>query len=395
MYKFATMVDYSFIRLKPTLAEALDLGDANISNIFNFGFVQLHPNERYLQITNSDVDIVFNGDYKVEIIDLCQKVLKDITTNVAIFEGTNSETGIKNISFEILSIGQSFYSKPILLKFSSTFGNYCFYSNPFTISDRIEGTTRIEYRDYGVKYGFDYVNFDFYQSIRVKAFYTKPTNETEKSTYLQTSGSKISAETTISLAYNYTIEYINNLWQEALSRLSEHRVIYIDNIRTTTLSFTTDELQGTSNYYSGKILAYRNANDKLNPQFQIFEIFNLVSKSPLGLYSSTTTFIEIAGTFNKPITLGTGYLRLYNKTTGTLVFSFTEASVTVFGNNLTIDITGLITDISEYYITFTSGLFLSPYLETLQISNNTDWVFATQVGDWLNTDWNNNDWLTN
>lgn len=263
-------MDYSFLRLKPTLAEAFDLEDSPVANIFSRAFVCLRSDETYLQITNSDVDIVFNGDQIVHIADTCGNDLLNITSKVNIYEGINSETGIRNVAFELVNIGKSFYTQPVILKFTSSFDpDLVFYSNPFVIHDGINGTARFDYRSIGVAFGVDYFNFDFMQGIRLMTYYTKPTNETEKKTYIQTSGTKISPKSTIVVAYNYQMEWLSNFYQEALIRLVENSIIFIDGVRATTVSFSTDDIEGTSNFYKGKLTAYKNKNDKYTPTTQI------------------------------------------------------------------------------------------------------------------------------
>ena len=68
------MIDYSFIRLKPTLNEALDTGNSPLSQYIYYNQIHLLPCENYLQITNLDNGIAFDGDYKAELID-CNNII--------------------------------------------------------------------------------------------------------------------------------------------------------------------------------------------------------------------------------------------------------------------------------------------------------------------------------
>lgn len=387
-------MDYSFIRLKPTLAEAMNLDDSPVADLFSRAFVCLRSDERYLQITNSDVDIVFNGDQIVHIADTCGNNLLDITNKVYIYEGTNSETGIKQIGFEIVNIGKSFYTQPVILKFTSSFDpDLIFYSNPFVIHDGIKGTSRFDYRSTGVVFGTDYFNFDFMQGIRLMTYYTKPTNETEKKSYTQTNGNKVSPKSTITVAYNYQIEWLSNFFHERLIRLVENDQIFIDGVRTTSVSFSTEEIEGTSNFYKGKLIAYKDKSDIYTTAAQIAPAFTLVRKTPTG--SRTTNVTTILGVFSKDITIGQGTLSIWNKTSGSKVYEFTQADISPDSTNgFIINLTSAISTNAEYYIKFTSGLFVSLDNENFEITNNTDWTFKKQLADWLAADWNNSDFLT-
>lgn len=388
------IIDNSLIRLKPTLAEALDMDDSKTADIFCYEFVKLRTDETYLQITNSEVDIVFNGNAKIEIITCCEDVLFDITSNVAIYEGTNSETGIKNIAFEIVNIGKAFGGKRVLLRFTNTVdSSVVFYSNFFNISDDSDRTTYVEYKGYNVEYGFDYNTFDFTQKIRCGFYFTKPTNETEKKSYLQSTGNRIASESIVSLSYNHVIEYISNFFQEQFSTVIEHNIIYLDGIRATQISFTTEDLLGSSNFYTGKLTAYKNKRDKLNIRLQIFPNFDLLTRSPLGYYTLATVPATIYGKFNVIKTLGAGKLTLWNKTTGAIVKQFLPADITSIDEEFTAGLTGLITTNGDYYITIDSGLFISENGQSFEITNDTDWAFNVSDGDWLSTDWLSTDWL--
>lgn len=387
-------MDYSFLRLKPTLAEALNLEDSPVAQLYSYGFLCLNPNERYLQITNSDVDIIFNDDYIVHVADMCGNNLLDITDKVFVYEGTNSETGIKNIAFEIINIGKCFYREPVILKFTSSFDpELVFYSNPFVITNQLKGTMRIDYRSVGVVHGVDYYNFDFMQSIRVIGYLTKANNETEKKVYTQLNGNKISPKNTIVMSYGYNLEWLNNFFLEALTRVSENDIIYIDGQRATSVSFTTDELFVQTNFFKGKLTAYKDKSDTYAASNQIAPAFELIRRTPTG--ARTTNVSSILGTFGRPITIKAGTLTIWNKTTSTKVYEFAEADIVPDGTDgFLINLPSDITTNAEYYINFTSGLFVSVDNDTFALTSQTDWAFKKQAPDWLSADWNNIDFLT-
>lgn len=103
---------------------------------------------------------------------------------------------------------------------------------------------------------------------------------------------------------------------------------------------------------------------------------------------------EIVGTFNRNIALGTGFLKVYKD--NALFLTFTEQDIEVENNVFTIDVTNLFPNNGEYYINFTSGLFVSVFGEVYQgISNRTDWAFKIGVnGDFNFLDFNDLDFNT-
>ena len=128
------MIDYSFIRLMPTLNEALNAGNSPLSQYIYYNQIHLLPCENYLQTTNVKDGIAFNGDYKAELIDCNENVLADITQNVGIYEFID-KNGINQISFELAKLNLDFGFKELLLKLTHTVSNNDFYSNQFVLFD--------------------------------------------------------------------------------------------------------------------------------------------------------------------------------------------------------------------------------------------------------------------
>lgn len=97
---------------------------------------------------------------------------------------------------------------------------------------------------------------------------------------------------------------------------------------------------------------------------------------------------EIIGTFNRNITLGTGFLRVYKD--NALFLTFDENDIVVTNNVFTIDITNLFPNNGEYYINFTTGLFISIFGEVYPgITNTTDWAFRIVDGEYDGTEYSN------
>ena len=98
---------------------------------------------------------------------------------------------------------------------------------------------------------------------------------------------------------------------------------------------------------------------------------------------------EIIGTFNKNITLGTGFLKVYKD--NALFLTFDETDIVVTGNVFTIDITNLFPNNGDYYINFTTGLFIGSLFGEVYpgITNTTDWAFIITNGEYENTEYSN------
>jgi hypothetical protein len=100
---------------------------------------------------------------------------------------------------------------------------------------------------------------------------------------------------------------------------------------------------------------------------------------------------EIIGTFNRNITLGTGNLKVFKD--NALFLTFTEQDIEVEDNVFTIDVTNLFPNDGNYYINFTTGLFISVFGEVYQgITNTTDWTFSIESiinGEYEGTEYSN------
>lgn len=389
------LIDNSFIRLKPTLAQANELLDGKLCRKFNEAFIKILPTDRFAQMTNSSVPIIFNDDFKVEIIDCCENVLLDITNNTTIKEFTNIETGIANIFFEILKVGQSF-NIPIHLKFSHWSGgmpvsSLVMYSNPFYITDHLsERTVKLDYSGINVQYGADYTtNAGKYQSIRIGIAPWDFADETVNETYLQSTGVTIEGSAPITVADIYIFSNLTRFAFEALKCWRHSSILYIDNIRATSTKFSKGEPQGESNTFDGKLTAYLNRTEQYVETYQLRAPYELMqNRSPLGVYTLALLPTKIRGTFNRPTTLGVGTFSVYEKGTDILQQTFTQADITmVTANTFEINITGLITVNSEYYINFDLNLFLSDFQESVEINNDIDWVFKTQNADYDSSDY--------
>lgn len=102
---------------------------------------------------------------------------------------------------------------------------------------------------------------------------------------------------------------------------------------------------------------------------------------------------QISGTFNRAISLGTGFLRVYKD--NALFLTFTESDITITDNSFFIDVTNLFPDNGKYFITFTNGLFKSGLQSYKGITDPTFWTFNIIDGEYDVEEYNNSEYITN
>jgi len=390
-------MDNSFLRLLPTFNEAKQMFDSKQSKFRYYDCISLLPNESYLQITASKVDIVFNGSYKVSVIDACENELKDISERVTIFEFFDKD-GIAQIAFEIVNIGESWHYTPVFLKFENTVGAERFYSNAFTVSDEnLDETIILNYKSYGYFQGTDYKNANYFQSIRIKSDFQNTEDATETATYTQTSGNVLSLNPTIVFPENFSIDYINNFTFRALAVALKSDIVYLEKYRVTDRpQLKNGERIGNSNLTSCEFTVHRNLDDKTSGSFQLTPILSIIGKTPNGVYNTIGfSTLYITANFNKNIILGVGQFKIF-KINGTLVATLTELDFSIVGYNLISNslISTIVSDFDQYYITFTEGLVTSILNEKISITNNSDWTFELSAGEYEKTEYTD-EFLTN
>lgn len=388
-------MDNSFIRLYDTLSDALSHGDLKTTQLTYYNSIQLSPNETYLHLTNRDSDISFQGDYRVEAIDGCGTVLADITSNVFIEEFTDSN-GINQCAIEYVNIGQDFYGRATLLRFTHTISDVVYYTNPIKITDkRIEKTIRFDYSDFEDKEGFCYTAAPFKQSIRIYCEYLSPENKSEAGSYYQISnGNTISTRKLKKRSHSYICENIDLHTYNALDSLFNHSEIYIDSEKVTdSPMISEDGRKGYSNIFGANFELYKNESEIYSYEYQVFEGFELIGKLPLNAYTLASFTPTIKGTFSLPITIGSGNLYIYDSSNA-IIETYTQDDLTIVGNYFTIDITGVLTSNDTYHIRMDSGLLLSLGIDFEGIDDSTTWSFIIQDADFISADFNNSDFLT-
>ena len=346
------------IRLQNTLSKALDLRLNQNAEIGYFDQVVLSPNEIYYQITNSDVNIVFNGNYKVYVADLCGNNLLEITEKVFIEEQTDSK-GIRQIGFEIVNIGEDFYFEELLLKFVNNLNGKTWYSNPLIITDEAK-STRFEYTSVNTFAGFEYPKFTAkMQSIRLNCRFNTLSNEITGSEYTNEIGNKVSSVSIMTDLESYIFDKLDNYTYRTLAYILNHPIKYINGFRVTNSVLPKDiEIVGSSNFGASDFKVAMNYNEFYNSIYQIVEPLELLSITPLGNYTIGDIPQFITLTFNHNISLQTGSIILFSGNSGILE-TFTTASIT--DNILSIDITGMITEIDVYKIIVSDGFITSDF----------------------------------
>jgi hypothetical protein len=346
------------IRLQNTLSKALDLRLNQNAEIGYFDQVVLSPNEIYYQITNSDVNIVFNGNYKVYVADLCGNNLLEITEKVFIEEQTDSK-GIRQIGFEIVNIGEDFYFEELLLKFVNNLNGQTWYSNPLIITDEAK-STRFEYTSVNTFAGFEYPKFTAkMQSIRLNCRFNTLSNEITGSEYTNEIGNKVSSVSIMTDLESYIFDKLDNYTYRTLAYILNHPIKYLNGNRVTNSVLPKDiEIVGSSNFGASDFKVAMNYNEVYNSTLQVAEHLELLNITPLGVYTIDSIPQFITLTFNHNISLQTGSIILFSGISG-ILGTFTTASIT--DNILSIDITGMITEIDVYKIIVSDGFITSDF----------------------------------
>jgi len=403
-YIYTMTIDNALLRFKTSLNAAKELGDSKVANVFDWSFLCVSPVEEYLQISNFNTDVNFGGDYKAELVDCCDKVLKDITSNVFIYQGSNSESGYQNIAVEIAYIGDFYpnWGRKCYLKISHWAGgepvsDLVIYSNPFHVAYNLKEVLRIDYRGYGMNNGVDYTNFNFMQSFGLKGFYSNLINNTQSEEYQQAPTQSGAVGVTISSEQNtsYARRFILlNATDYALTKLigwCGSPRFYIEGTRYTSNQVVVGERQGNSNFYDGEIIGKPNELDIHQRGLQIAPLLSFSPIYPVGVYTLAGLLPTIQGQFNYPITLGVGNLYVRKVSDGSIVNTFTQSDIVVTDNSFEIN-QAAADENGEYYITFDESLFSFPFGQSEYV---VDWEFSIADGDYDDDDYESDDYFTN
>jgi len=378
------MIDFSFLRLNTSfaIAKSDELID---SEYFYNQTVILHPQEKYLQISNSSVDIAFDDSYTAELINCSGEVLLDITDKVFIVEAQDNN-GIYQIAFEIAPIGQDFYYQKLYLKLTQIGGDCIVYSNAFLLTAEEEKNTfRIDYKSYDKYDGTHYNLFNYYQSIRLQGSYILPIPKEDSQIYTQLNGVIRKSRVIKSVDKQYAIDAIESLNIESLFSALNSDVCYLNGVRITTVQApTVGERLGMSNLFPLNFTAGFNYSDTYTDVYQILAPLEFLTKEPLGYYTLATIPSNGESTFNHDITSNGGNIKLYDYDTDVLID--------------TIGLTGTYSFVmpvlpnGNYY--FLTEVITDIYGQTIQITNKEDWKFTISDGDFDVADFSSTDYFT-
>lgn len=391
-------MDYSFFKLHATLTEALDIGGFKNAQIGYWTSVQLSPNETYVQIMSFEGGLALGTPLTVSVVDSCDNILKDISSNV--FVGNFSDDdGYPQMVFEIINIGQDWGGRAVHLKFDN--GVSAYYTRPMIISDgNTNKTIRLDYKHYETIDNIGYTNAPYTQSIRIKAEYIKPKDNSEVGEYYQIStGRNISTRLLEKTQHEYQIESLDVFTYDTLKKIFKQSIIYLDNERVTNNPLLSDgDRIGRSNLISASFDIYKDVEDTFTFDYQIYDGFNISVVDPEGAYLTATTFVTFTATFTSSITINTGTIIVYDSL-GAVYETFTESDMSVSPTNvLKIDVTGSAVASpadDTYYVLMSSGLVSSIGIDFEGITDTTFWVFTLRAGDYASADYDSSDYFTN
>lgn len=381
------MRDFSFIRLEPDFAKAKTESLPAVANIGYFDQIQLHPEETYLQITNTVEGIAFDGNFAVYIIDSCGTVKKDITDNVAIFEFTDNN-GLPQIAFEIAYINTDYYKERLFLKFVHTVSDYVWYSNALTITAyQLEETTRFDYTGFTDFYGVAYNRAPYFQSIRLRCYYAGNDTESTSTGYTSINGQKVTSRVIQSEFEKYVFERVDTFTYRRLNKLLTNQVIYVNGNRITDKqTIQSEDFTGNTNIFNVDFKCCINYADTYIAAFQIHEPLTLIDYFPFGSYTLAGLPTDITGQFNRNVAELTGTIKLIDNSDSSVIQTFTETTITTALSLITADITGLIIANGSYKVVISDGLFIS-YLG--EIFSGFEWNFTVSNADYSSAHYTN------
>jgi len=380
-----TGIDFSFLRLVTDFAQA-KADKMTDSEYFYNGSICLHPLEKYLQITNSPINIAFDDSYKVELINCAGNVLLDITTKVFINEFQDNN-GIYQIAFEIAPINQSFYEKTYL-KFTHLGSDLVLYSNGFIISDEYDNNSfRLDYKSYGIYKGTNYVLADFYQSIRIIGYFEGLQEKKDSKIYTEIIGKIRKSRVIQSFESSFNIDWIDTFVYERLAVALENNLVYLNGVRIENLEdLKAGQRKGKSNLFEANFKVQFDETDTYTDVFQIAPPLEIITLSPLDIYTLATIPATGEAVFNYNISFG-GSLKLYNFNTDALLHTI---SVVVSGNVFSFNMPTLSN--GKYYFLFEN---VTNYLGMLKsITNKNEWSFEIADGEYDSSDYDGNNYLT-
>ncbi|MGR3218457.1 MAG: hypothetical protein ACUZ8H_01385 [Candidatus Anammoxibacter sp.] len=398
--------DFSFLRIRDSLADALDTNSGPAVELSYAGYaIQLLPGETTVQISNSPTNITLLNA-TVHIVDLCDNILETVTENFFItpFVDTN---GITQIVFEWINTSE-FQDRNVLLRFTDTASGNKYYTNSFlTTANDSDMTTRFDYRSTDEHYGTQYDRAGdslaltgFYQSIRLKCYYNNTVNESERNAYHQ-----ISTDITISARNirSWKDRYILDSWDDfsitRLEILATNDEVYMDTVR----SFSSDpidfdEREMDSDVSEKEALFAHDPTQTFTAGFQIFTGVIGIVFAPVGSFITGATIVEYSMTLTTTAVLtGVGQVDVFDSL-DVLLVSYPASDWSVISllkmRALSSGTPGENPADETYYVNVTAGFFTTLGVPNLAITDKTTWTFKLAALDYLAADFNAVDYLT-
>ena len=290
------MTDYSFIRLTLNdFAKAKSSDNPAISKLNYQGFIVQKPSETFLQISNSSVNISFVGGITVDLVDCFENLVKNIDNNFYYSAFTDSK-GIEQIAFEFGKINTDYWTKPVFLRITDDINGNKWYSNSFLVTDYLTDiSSRFDYFNQSKIYDISYDIAPYLQSVRISNCYDQtPQNKKEIKQYITSQGKQVNYRPITTFLRKYLIDSLDYSLNDRLEILFSHQIVYLNYNGVVVSDYKANERVGDTNWMTGEFLANPQGS-KLTPIAQLFPDFELITKSPLGLYTSQ---IPISKTFS-------------------------------------------------------------------------------------------------
>lgn len=392
--------DNSFLRFtKNNFASAKNADNPNIVTIPYDGFIVLHPNETICQISNSATNISFVGGITVDLVDSCENVVRNITSN---FYYTNftDKFGIEQIAFEFGNLNQDFHNKILYVRITDTTNLNKWYSNNLLITYyQLKKTTRFDYWSNSELNGIAYDIAPFKQSVRLSGcFYHTQVNENNISQYTKYSGKQLNYRSITTYLRKYLIDSVDFYTNDRLCSLFEHPFIYIDTERVQISNYEVGERLGDSNIMSGNSFLANPQDEALVYQYQLYQSFNDIST-----FVANNSFYTLIN-FNTALSSGL-YINFNNVPfiTPTFEYKLYENGVLVLtGTGTTTSLNKLYLDDLQSY-TFANGEYSITIMPNL-VYNGVEfwsgfafdeWKFKILNGEFDNTEFSTTEFLTN
>lgn len=379
------MKDFSFLRFNTDFA--VSKSDELIdSEYFYNQTVILDPREKYLQISNSNVNIAFDDSYTAELVNCKGEVVKDITDRLFINEAQDNN-GIYQIAFEIAPIGEDFYYEKLYIKLSQIGGDLVVYSNACMVTEQEEKNSfRLDYKCFDVYDGIHYNIFNYYQSIRLQGNYALPVPKEDSQIYTQLNGVIRKSRVIKSVDKQYNIDAIESKNIECLFSALNSDLCYVNGVRVTTIQApTVGERIGASNLFPLSFTAGFNYDDTYTDTFQILSPLAFLTKFPEGNFTPDSIPLVGNATFNHEIVSNGGSISIYNYDTDTFIANL----------SLNIDFEFALPTLANGNYYFLTKVITDIFGQTLQVTKKDEWKFSIGVGDFNNADFNTTDFFTN